>query len=431
MIIRGQVILTYSHKRDRFSRVIETTALCNSKEYVMDEQARPVIGPPVMGQSVATCASLGNIFTNALTAFGGAMLSRLYSVLATAIRNEIPLVVSIAGPITLSDQHRTWLIPMIERGWIAYISTTDAVCYHDGHDALEKFSQRPIGRLPLFGDDAANLKEGIIRVTNLGFEEQILFSQDKMISAVLCRPEFQKKMTTTERNHHLGKYYHAAEEAYGVRPGLLSTCYRHALPVFIGAPADGSTFLNSVKLWALDKLGSRSYQFDYDLHADVFEACAYHHWGLFKSPKKSLALLILGGGVPKNYALQPEPALSQILLLENVRGYDYDVQIVSSPVTDGSLSGCYPSEAVSWGKVNPETYVEQSASVQADYSMLMPFVIRALFEDRTLVTRPHLRLYHVREKLTAELLSKVSEQLPELEDTLAYTLHFRETNTSQ
>lgn len=112
----------------------------------MDDNARPVIGSPVVGQSVAHCISLGDVFTNSLTAFGGAILSRLYSVLATAIRKEIPLVVSIAGPITLSDQHRSWLIPMIERGWIAYISTTDAVCYHDGHDALEQFSKRPIGR---------------------------------------------------------------------------------------------------------------------------------------------------------------------------------------------------------------------------------------------------------------------------------------------
>ena len=199
----------------------------------MDHHARPVIGTPVIGKSVEHCSSLGDVFTNALTAFGGGMLSRLYSVLAEAIRKKVPLVVSIAGPITLSDQHRSWLLPMIERGWIAYLSTTDAVCYHDGHDALEQFSKRPIGRLPLFGDDAAYLEEGIIRVTDLGFKEEILFNQDKMISAVLSRPEFQKRMTTTERNYHLGRYYQAAEEAYGVPPGLLGTCYRHAIPVFI------------------------------------------------------------------------------------------------------------------------------------------------------------------------------------------------------
>ena len=86
------------------------------------------------------------------------------------------------------------------------------------------------------------------------------------------------------------------------------------LPVFIGAPADGSMFLNSVKLWALERLGKIKYGFDYDLHEDVFESCAYHYWGLFNSEAKSIAVMILGGGVPKNYSLQPEPALSQIFL---------------------------------------------------------------------------------------------------------------------
>ena len=88
--------------------------------------------------------------------------------------------------------------------------------------------------------------------------------------------------------------------------------------------------------------------------------------------------MILGGGVPKNYSLQPEPALSQIFFLENIRGYDYDAQIVSSPVTDGSLSSCEPAEAVSWGKVNPDTYTTQTVSMQGDYSSYMPFIVRAL-----------------------------------------------------
>jgi hypothetical protein len=96
----------------------------------------------------------------------------------------------------------------------------------------------------------------------------------------------------------------------------MSTCAELELPVFIGAPADGSLFLNSVKLWALARMGKIKYGFDYDLHEDVFESCAYHHWGLFDSEAKSFAILILGGGVPKNYSLQPEPTLSQIFFLE-------------------------------------------------------------------------------------------------------------------
>ncbi len=105
-----------------------------------------------------------------------------------------------------------------------------------------------------------------------------------------------------------------------------------AIPVFVGAPGDGSVFLNSMKLWAMRQAGLiPDYAFDLDLHAEIFEACAYHRWGLFDHPVHALGTLILGGGVPKNYNLQPEPALGQVLGLPNVRGYHFDVQIVTAP----------------------------------------------------------------------------------------------------
>jgi len=92
--------------------------------------------------------------------------------------------------------------------------------------------------------------------------------------------------------------------------------------------------------------------------------------------------VILGGGVPKNYNLQPEPALGQILGMADVRGYRYDVQIVTAPVTDGSLSSCPPAEAVTWGKVDKDSYRQSTESMQADYSMVMPFLVKALLDNR-------------------------------------------------
>jgi deoxyhypusine synthase len=124
------------------------------------------------------------------------------------------------------------------------------------------------------------------------------------------------------------------------------------------------------------------YAFDLDLHAEVFEACAYHRWGLFDHPVHALATVILGGGVPKNYNLQPEPALGQVLGLPDVRGYQFDVQIVTAPVTDGSLSSCPPAEAVTWGKVDKDTYLQTTESMQSDYSVVMPFLVKALLDNR-------------------------------------------------
>lgn len=397
--------------------------LCQKKA-VVEKFPPSSYGAPIVGKPVDECISLGEIFQSSLPAFGGAYLSRAYQILRTVIDQGIPLVVAVAGPITVSDQHRAWLIPLIRRGWVSYLTITDAIRYHDGHESLQLFSERPIKEVKLFGNDAKLHEEGVIRVTNTGFSEELLFDQDRMISAMFQRPEFQHKMTTTEQSFLMGKYYQAQEQAFGVKPGLLSTCYECGVPVFVGAPADGSCFLNSVKLQTLAGLKGKSYDFDIDLHADVLESCAYHYWGLFSSKPKSLAVLILGGGVPKNYALQPEPTLSQILRLPNIRGYDYDVQIVSSPVTDGSLSACFPAEAVSWGKVNAETYQEQTVSIQADYSMVMPFLAGALLQDPTLVARPQLRLYDQRQVAVDELLYAISQQQSVLAKTLVFPLQF-------
>ena len=144
------------------------------------------------------------------------------------------------------------------------------------------------------------------------------------------------------------------------------------------------------------------YAFDLDLHAEVFEACAYHRWGLFDNDVKALATFMLGGGVPKNYNLQPEPALGQVLGLPDVRGYHFDVQIVTAPVTDGSLSSCPPAEAVTWGKVDKDVYLKTTESMQADYSMLVPFLVKALLDNRARY-----------EKLAAEIgEEKLFEQEP-------------------
>jgi deoxyhypusine synthase len=281
----------------------------------------------------------------------------------------------------------------------------------------------------------------------MAFDEDVLLDQDRFISAILTRPEFQRKMTGTELRHRLGQFYAEQEQKNSVPAGLLATCNRLAIPVFVGAPGDGSVFLNSMKLWAMREAGIvPDYRFDLDLHAEIFEACAYHRWGLFDHPMHALATLILGGGVPKNYNLQPEPALGQILGLANVRGYNFDVQIVSSPVTDGSLSSCPPGEAVTWGKVDKDTYQQSTESMQGDYSTLMPFLVKALLENRERYashaakvgeeelfrSEPHARgylrppdgyrLFDQRETLCARLLDDVRSNKEWLLDSLRYPL---------
>lgn len=336
----------------------------------------------LLARPITEVEDLDELLEQCLPSFGGAYLRRLWTLLDEAVGQGLPMTLAVSGPVTVSGQHHAWLGPLLDTGWFALISTTDAVCYHDGHRALDAADKHPFHEVAIFGDDAALRDEKTIRVTDIGFDEEVLLEQDAFISACLAQPEFQRKMTGTELRHLLGLRYAAQEKQNGVREGLLALCARKAIPIFVGAPSDGSVFLNSMKLWALSQITGEPYRFELDLHAEVFESCAYHHWGLFESGKGALGTLILGGGVPKNFNLQPEPALSQIFGLPNIAGFLYDIQITTAPITDGSLSSCPPAEAVTWGKVDKDNFKSTCESMQADYSVVMPFLAKALLVKR-------------------------------------------------
>src|SRR6516164_11480348 len=125
---------------------------------------------------VDECDTLGELLVHCLPAFGGAYLRRIYQILDRAIGMGCFFTLAVSGPVTVSGQHQAWLIPLLETGWVAYLSTTDAVCYHDGHRSLDP--EGPVFEVPIFTDDGSLRDEGIIRVTDMAFEEQILFDED-------------------------------------------------------------------------------------------------------------------------------------------------------------------------------------------------------------------------------------------------------------
>src|SRR5579862_8360748 len=171
---------------------------------------------------VDECDSLHELITHCFPAFGGAFLRRIYTILDRAIGMSCPLTLAVSGPVTVSGQHHTWLIPLLETGWVGYLSTTDAVGYHDGHRSLDAYKSGPIHEVSIASDDAALRDEGTIRVTDMAFDEGVLLDQDRFLSAVLSQPEFQHKMTGTELRYLLGKFYASQEERNGVAPGLLA-----------------------------------------------------------------------------------------------------------------------------------------------------------------------------------------------------------------
>ena len=402
--------------------------------------------PELVTLPVDQAEGLDQVLEGSLPAFGGAYLRRVWKLLDEAVGKGVPMTLSVSGPVTVSGQHRTWMNPLLETGWFCLVSTTDAVCYHDGHRALDNAGEHPFHEVPIFGDDKQLRESETIRVTDIGFDEQVLLDQDRYLRAVLRQDEFQRRMSGTEFRHLLGTRYAAQERHNGVPEGLLALCTRKAIPIFVGAPGDGSVFLNSVHLWAQAGAGGLEHRFELDLHAEVFESCAYHLWGLRETELGALGTLILGGGVPKNFNLQPEPALSQILGFEDIDGYLYDIQLTTAPITDGSLSSCPPAEAVTWGKVDKDSYQKTTESMNVDYSVVLPFLTKALLDKRArferwaermgpealyakhpeargyLRDRAGYRLYDRRDELVAKLRAEVAGQAERMQRESDYPL---------
>jgi deoxyhypusine synthase len=209
---------------------------------------------------------------------------RVWQLLDEAIGKAIRCRSRCRVPVTLSGQHFTWLNPLLEAGWFLLVSTTDAVCYHDGHRALNGSEKRPFFRVSRHGDDGALREESTIRVTDVGFPEETLLEQDRFLRAVLRSSEFQRRMSGPEFRFLLGQRYAEQEKANGVPEGLLALCARKAIPIFVGAPADGSIFLNSMHLWTLQQCFGDEFRFELDLNREVFESCAFHRWGTRENP---------------------------------------------------------------------------------------------------------------------------------------------------
>jgi deoxyhypusine synthase len=330
-----------------------------------------------------------------------------------SIAKKYAVFLTLSGAMTPAGLHQSCLIPLLERGVIDCITTTGANLYHDAH--------RVIGhRIREIDPNAGDLHlrvARIIRIYDLGFREETLLETDKLFSALLQKPAFQKRMTTPELHFLLGREMFAIEKALGVKePSLLSTAYRCGVPIFVGAVQDGSIFLNIVKLRAM--LGD-VFKLDIDVNDDVFEMGAVQHH-CFSTLKKKMAVWILGGGVPKNYTLQGEPLLDQILGVPT-QGFDIDVQFCVDPVDNGALSSCPAGEGHTWGKVTAESVASGSVYVHADVTAVFPWLTYALLSDRTMRKKP-LRLVEARADARVRLQREVERRRQQLAPTMTYRL---------
>ena len=362
-------------------------------------------------RSVAPTAITGDetpdeLLRSAFPAFVGRQVRTAWELMARSVDDDATVFATLSGAMTPAGLHRSCVVPMVRAGLIDVLTTTGANLYHDAHRVI---GHRIREIRPEAGD--ARLREArIIRIYDLGFEEQVLLDTDILFAKILLRPEFQRPMTTVETNHLLGRHLFELERELGAdEPCLLSACYQAGVPIFVGAPQDGSIFLNVVKLKAL--LGDE-FRHSLDATADVYTMAALQ-WSAQR--RGTTAVWIFGGGVPKNYTLQGEPTLSQILELD-ARGFDIDVQICVDPVDNGALSSCPAGEGHTWGKVSAECVASSSIYVHCDVTAVLPWITHALLAAGR--RRPSKKLYEHLTDATAALDEAVRDRWNDLAEPL-------------
>jgi deoxyhypusine synthase len=312
--------------------------------------------PPLTAQTSVT-----GLIEEAFLSYNAGRLREACRLYATKMLADDTIVgLSLSGALTPAGLSLSCLVPLVEAGFIDWIVSTGANLYHDTHFALgmAMHQSRP-------GLDDLRLRENqIIRIYDVVFEYQNLLGTDRFYRT-LCRGEaFQKTLGTAEFHHLVGKYLAAHEEQMGKRGrSLLAAAYRHGVPIFTSSPGDSSIGMN---LAALQLEGSA---LRIDPLRDVNQSAAL----VFDAKKRGRsAVLILGGGSPKNFMLQTEPQIQEVLGLPE-SGHDYFLQITDARPDTGGLSGATPQEAMTWGKVDPEQ-LPDTVTCYLDTTVALPLL---------------------------------------------------------
>jgi deoxyhypusine synthase len=308
--------------------------------------------------------------------------------------DDVTVCLTLTGALTPAGLGISAIIPLIEAGFVDWIITTGANLYHDTHFGLGLSMHQGSHQV----SDVTLREEGVVRIYDIFFDYEVLLSTDAFFREIIRAEEFQREMSTAEFHYLCGKYVAERERALGLKNNsLLAATYRHGVPVYTSSPGDSSIGMNVA---ALELQGGK---LRLNPSADVNETAA-----IVLAAKRGggkSAVFICGGGSPKNFALQTEPQIQEVLGIEE-KGHDYFLQLTDARPDTGGLSGATPGEAVSWGKIDPDQ-LPGAVVCYVDSTVALPLITAYAFAKRE--PRKLKRLYDRREEMMNLLKSEYAK----------------------
>src|SRR6266481_3374917 len=316
---------------------------------------------------------------------------------------EVTVGLSLTGALTPAGLGISALIPLIKAGFIDWIISTGANLYHDTHFG--------IGLAMHLGNaqtsDIVLREEEVVRIYDIFFDYSVLLDTDAFFRKIIEGQEFQRAMSTAEFHYLCGRYVYERELKLGIKDkSLLAVAYEYAVPIYTSSPGDSSIGMNVAAKALQGNLLAFDPSLDVNETASIVLAAKRRPVSTkgraHKKQKGRSAVFILGGGSPKNFLLQTEPQIQEVLGIDE-RGHDYFLQVTDARPDTGGLSGATPGAAVSWGKIDPDR-LPDAVVCYLDSTVALPIITASALARRK--PRKPRRLYQRREEFMQLLLSE-------------------------
>jgi deoxyhypusine synthase len=364
--------------------VMSKTTKTSSKKFA----AYPRLNPLGIGRNI----SAADLIDQCFLAYNGGRLREAAKLLVEKMLPKDGFIgMSLTGALTPAGLGKSCLIPLMKAGLVDWVVSTGANLYHDLHYGLDMqlFAGSP------FLNDVDLHRDGVIRIYDVLFDYNVLLDTDEFVREVIQGPEFQRAMGTDEFHYLLGKYVSERGRKLGLKDSsVVATAYECGIPIFTSSPGDSSIGMN------VAAMSMRDSKLMFDVNRDVNQTAGIVYEA--KSTKHTSSVFILGGGSPKNFMLQTEPQIQEVMGIQE-KGHDYFLQCTDARPDTGGLSGATPAEAVSWGKVDPDT-LPDCVVCYTDSTISLP-LLTAYVLNRV-KPRKQKRLYDRRD----EILGKVRAQ---------------------
>jgi deoxyhypusine synthase len=273
--------------------------------------------------------------------FGARRLAEAVAIYENMLSGDFTKFLTLSGAMVPAGM-RCVVSDLIRRGHVDVLVATGANLVHD---IIESFGCHCLGTPE--SDDAALRTAGVSRIYDVFLRDEDFVAFEELMQRIL--PETEKSISGRELMSHLG-------ERIEDKDSILRSAYDASVPVFCPALPDSMIGLQAWMYGQTKKL-------TVDAFADIKEIVNI----CYESEKAGI--VIVGGGVPKNFALQS--------MLVTPKSFDLAIQLTTDTPENGGLSGATLSEAISWGKISAGA---RYVTVYGDATITFPMMVAATLE---------------------------------------------------